>query len=174
MHTTKFIKIVREYKNLVFSQALYSTGNRHDAADITQDVLIKLWNNMDNIQMRTVKSWLSTVTRNHCIDLSRKKRERYFSEFNAGDEKNPVSQIPAPGESDPERNLDRAQEYKRIIEAIARLPEKIRTTIILRYIQDETYDVIAKTIGFPLNSVKVYLHRGRKILAQTFREQTQK
>ena len=173
MHTKKFIKIVREYKNLVYSQALYSTGNRHDAADITQDVLMKLWNNMDNIQIQSVKSWLFTVTRNHCIDLSRKKREQYFSEFNTDDKKNPVSQIPASSESDPEWRLNRTEEHKRTMEAITRLPEKIRTTIILRYIQDETYDVIAKTIGCPLNSVKVYLHRGRKILAQTLKKQTQ-
>ena len=55
MHTTKFKNIVREYKNLVYSQALYSTGNRYDAADITQEVLIKLWDNMDGIKLHSVK-----------------------------------------------------------------------------------------------------------------------
>jgi len=173
MHTTQFKKIVREYKNLVYSQALYSTGDHHDAADITQEVLIKLWNNMDNIQLQSVRSWLFTVTRNHCIDLSRKKREHCFSEFNAEDEENPVSQISTSSESDPLQRLDRADARQRIAEAITRLPEKIRTTIILRYIQDEAYDVIAKTIGCPLNSVKVYLHRGRKILAQILKEPMQ-
>ena len=173
MHTTQFKKIVREHKNLVYSQALYSTGDRHDAADITQDVLIKLWNNMDNIQLQSVRSWLFTVTRNHCIDLSRKKREQYFSELNADDEENPGSQIPDSCESDPLQRLERADTRQRITEAITQLPEKIRTTIILRYIQDETYDVIAKTIGCPLNSVKVYLHRGRKLLAQILKEPMQ-
>ena len=173
MHTAEFKKIVREYKNLIYSQALYSTGNRPDAADVTQDVLIKLWRNMDNIHLRSVKSWLLTVTRNRCIDLSRKKRELNFSDLSDNDEKNPVSKIPAADESEPEQHLERTEEHKRIIEAIKRLPEKIRTTIVLRYIQDLTYEVIAKTVGCPLNSVKVYLHRGRKMLAQTLKEPMQ-
>ena len=122
--------------------------------------------------MQSVKSWLLTVTRNHCIDLRRKKCEKSFTELNADDEKSPVSQTPASGESDPEQSYSKIEEHKLIIEATARLPEKIRTTIILRYIQDETYDVIARTIGCPINSVKVYLHRGRKMLAQILKEQT--
>ena len=86
MHTIKYKKYVSEYKNLVYSHALYSTGNREDAADITQEVLIRLWNNMENIKTQTVKSWLITVTRNFCIDMNRKKHEQYFSELNTGDE----------------------------------------------------------------------------------------
>ena len=128
---------------------------------------------MDTIQFHTVKSWLLAVTRNHCIDLRRKKRELNFSELSNDDGENPVSKIPAANESDPEQHLDRAEEHKRIIGAITRLPEKIRTTIILRYIQELTYDVIAKSLGCPLNSVKVYLHRGRKMLAQILEEPMQ-
>ncbi len=170
MHSTKFKKLVNEYKNLIFSQALYSIGNRHDAADITQEVLIKLWNNMDNIQTQTLKSWLFTVTRNNCIDLKRKRHEQYFSELSADDEENAIDRISAEPETDPEQSLDKHESQQRIISAIAGLPEKIRTSIILRYLHDEAYDTIAKTLGLPVNSVKVYLHRGHKILAQKLRE----
>ena len=166
MHTNKFKTLVRQYKNLIYSQALYSAGNRHDAADITQDVLIKLWSNMDGIRVQTVKAWLLKVTRNCCIDLNRKKKEQYFSEFN-DEEENYVPQIVTSNEPDPEQELDKAEAQQRIMEAIKVLPEKIRTALILRYIHDEPYDVIAETVGCPLNSVKVYLHRGRKLLAQT-------
>lgn len=125
---------------------------------------------MDTVQSQSMKSWLFTVTRNHCIDLSRKKRERYFSELNADEEESAFLQIPDAGASDPERSLERAEEQNRIVGAITRLPEKIRTAMILRYIQDEPYNLIAKTIGCPLNSVKVYLHRGRKMLAQALQK----
>ena len=173
MNTAKFKKLVLEYKNIVYSQALYSTGNRHDAADITQDVLIKLWNNIDEIKLHSVKSWLLKVTRNCCIDLGRKKKERYFSELNDGNEEDPVSRILSSDETGPEQSLDKAETRKRIIDAITGLPEKIRTALILRYIQDEAYDVIAETVGCPVNSIKVYLHRGRKMLAQTLKETKQ-
>jgi len=173
MRTTKFKKLVHEYKNLVYNQALYSTGNRDDAADITQDVLIKLWNHLDNIESHSVKSWLLTVTRNRCIDASRKKREYSFSEFEDNGVENRIMQMTTEGESDPENCLNKAEAQQRISDAIARLPEKIQTTMILRYIQDETYEAIAKILGIPLNSVKVYLHRGRKLLAQQLKETIQ-
>ena len=166
MHTTKFKEIVNEYKDLVYSQALYSTGNRHDAADITQDVLIKLWNNMDSIRMQTIKPWLLKVTRNCCVDLRRKKREQYFAEFSADNVEDSITQTFTADEPDPEHTLHKAETQQQIIDAIARLPEKIGTALILRYIHDETYEDIARTVGCPLNSVKVYLHRGRKLLAQ--------
>ena len=164
MQTIKFKKLVRKYKDLIYSQALYSTGNSHDASDITQEVLIKLWNNMDNIRLQTVKSWLLAVTRNSCIDMSRKKREKYFSEFHSEHDEGAVKQIADESETDPEQNLDQYQKQQRIISAIAGLPENIRTSILLRYIHDETYDMIAKTLEVPINSIKVYLHRGRKLL----------
>ena len=48
--------------------------------------------------------------------------------------------------------------------AIQKLPEKVRTVIIMREIQDLKYEEIAKTLDMPINSVKVYLHRARKML----------
>lgn len=170
MQTIKFTKYVSKYKNLVYSQAFYSTGNRDDAADITQEVLLRLWNNMDNIKAQTVKSWLITVTRNFCIDMNRKKHEQYFSELSTGDEEDVIDHISADLETDPEHSLEKHESQQRINSAIAGLPEKIRTAIILRYIHDEAYDTIAKTLGLPINSVKVYLHRGHKILAQRFKK----
>jgi RNA polymerase sigma-70 factor, ECF subfamily len=174
MRAHKFNKIVREYKNLIYNQALYSTGNRYDAADITQDVLIKAWNHMDDIQPQSMKPWLLTVTRNSCVDMSRKKRERNFSEIMTGEEEDSIENISTDGENDPEQSLDQDQEKQQLISAIAGLPEKIRTTMILRYMQDEPYDLIAETLGLPINSIKVYLHRGRKLLAQKLRETREK
>ena len=170
MHTIKFKKLVRKYKDLIYSQAFYSTGNSHDASDITQEVLIKLWNNMDNIRLQTVKSWLLTVTRNSCIDMDRKKREKYFSELYFEHDDEAVKQITDDSETDPEKSLDQYQKQQRIISAIAGLPENIRTSMFLRYIHDETYDMIAKTLEVPINSIKVYLHRGRKLLVQKLKE----
>ena len=170
MHTIKFKKLVRKYKDLIYSQALYSTGSSHDASDITQEVLIKLWTNMDNIRMQTVKSWLLTVTRNSCIDMSRKKREKYFSEIYSEHDDGSERQIAGNNENNPEQNLDQYQEQQKIISVISGLPENIRTSMLLRYIHDETYDMIAKTLGAPINSIKVYLHRGRKMLSLKLKE----
>ena len=103
MRNMKFKKIVREYKNLVYNQAWYFTGNSDDAADITQDVLLKLWNHLDRVKISSAKSWLLKVTRNVCVDFSRKKREQCFSEFEADESDNCLEKllITKAGTSDP-------------------------------------------------------------------------
>lgn len=170
MRTIKIKYTFRKYKDLVFNQALYSTGSRDDASDITQEVFIKYWDYMYNIKTGSVKSWLLKVTRNCCIDRSRKKKEQYFSELESGDAVNYSVEIPAGEDSDPERNFSNAEVRQSIIRAIVSLPDNIKDIMILRYIQDEPYDFISETLDVPVNTVKVYLHRGRKLLAEKLRK----
>ncbi|MBN2012850.1 RNA polymerase sigma factor [candidate division KSB1 bacterium] len=169
----KFKKLVHHYKNLVYNQAWYFTGNSDDAADITQDVLLKLWNHLDNVSVRSAKSWLLKVTRHACIDFSRKKREQCFSAYENEAADNSIDHLLIDSDIDPEQFMDKLEFHENISDALAALPEKLRTIVILRDIQDQTYDTIAQTLDIPLNTVKVYLHRGRKLLAKTLRPQAQ-
>ena len=75
MKKKRFKKWVERYKDMIYNQAYYFSGNPADAADITQEVLLKMWTHFDTITNRTIKNWLLKVTRNQCIDMSRKKKE---------------------------------------------------------------------------------------------------
>ena len=164
MKKTKFKIYVSRYKDLVYSQAYYFTNNAEDADDITQDVLIKLWHHLDSISHRAMKSWLLKVTKNLCIDRSRKKRELTASVVAANSERNEFQLESVDEGNTPEEQMIFWDNRARLMAAIQKLPEKVRTVIIMREIQDLKYEEIAKTLDMPINSVKVYLHRGRKML----------
>ncbi len=164
MKKTQFKKLVARYKDLIYSHAYYFMGNKDDAADITQEVLLRFWHHLDKIAPGAIKSWLIKVTRNLCIDHSRQKKELAFSTLI--DSSNPdnaeLEQIET-GLNPEEQTINSEAQY-RILCAIQKLPPKIKDVIIMREIHDLTYEDIASSMDVPMNSVKVYLHRGRKLL----------
>ena len=161
MKKTQFKKLVARYKDIVYSHAYYFTGNNDDAADITQEVLLKLWHHLDKIAPGAMKSWLLKVTRNLCIDCSRQKREIAFSTM-TNSAKFELEQIDA--SLNPEEETINIDAKDRILNAIQKLPPKIKDVIIMREIHDLKYEDIAASMDIPINSVKAYLHRGRKLL----------
>ena len=165
MRQTKFKKIVNVHKDLIYSQAYYFTGNKEDAEDISQEVLIKLWHHFKGLKKNAVKAWLLTVTRNLCIDYNRKKREILLDD-SKDESENIVWETLADPQSNPEKEAINSDLLENITRIINKLPEKMRSIVIMRDIQDLQYSLIAEIMDLPLNSVKVNLHRGRKLLSE--------
>jgi len=164
MKKTKFKIYVSQYKDLIYSQAYYFTKSAEDAQDITQDVLIKLWHHLDDVPRRSAKNWLLKVTKNLCIDYSRRKRELVVSAIVVNSEGDEFQLEQQDCGLDPEQETINLDSKDRILNAIHQLPDKVRNVVIMREIQDLKYDDIATALEMPINSVKVYLHRGRKLL----------
>ena len=165
MKTKLFKKNVTRYKNLIYSQAYYFLGNPEDAADITQEVLIKLWHHLEKVSPQSMKSWLLRVTKNLCIDHSRRKRELTASQMMKSIDGNEEFQFDGVDQNmNPEQQVLNLDLREQILYAMQKLPEKIKHVIIMREIQDLKYEDIALSMDIPLNSVKVYLNRGRKLL----------
>jgi RNA polymerase sigma factor (sigma-70 family) len=155
-------RIIKEHKDFIFTYAYYFTGTREDAEDMTQEVLLKIWQNMDMVRKGITRSWISTVTRNVCIDWARRRGAR--PDMTTSGEPEELDRLPSlsMGQS----GAERAELRKHLKAAIARLPEKIRSTIILREIEGWKYEEIGEMLNMPLNSVKSYIHRGRRMLRE--------
>jgi RNA polymerase sigma-70 factor (ECF subfamily) len=162
-----FKTLVREHRDRVYGLALYSLHNREDAEDITQEVLIRLWKHRRKVDPEGVRPWLLKVTRNACCDTVRKRRVQIARLGHADTEA--AETMPASSPT-PHAEAESADFQRRLSAAIARLPEPLRSVVILREIQQLKYDEIAMTLEKPLNSIKVYLHRGRKLLREELRE----
>ena len=169
---SRFNKYVLSYKNLIYNHAYYSTGRIEEAEDITQEIFIKLWRHMNSIEKKKMRPWLLRVTKNQCIDRSRKIRERHFSEFEEQGQNSMEDQL-MDERANPEEEVIQSSSVENIMGILNRLPEKIRSAVIMRDIQDLTYDLIAESMDMPLNTVKVYIHRGRKMLAKQLIEQSE-
>lgn len=73
-------------------------------------------------------------------------------------------------ESDPEQLVENADLSQQILSALQRLPDHLRSVIMLREIQNMKYKDISRALDVPINTVKVYIHRGRKELKTALRQ----
>jgi len=164
MTSKRFERWVGVHKDRVYSLAYYSLANQEEAEDVTQEVLLRMWKHRDDINENTLGAWLSRVTRNACIDVIR-RRKAYSSRIvvNGDSEQfvNAPSREPGPDE------MTMASEFgSRLQLALAAVQEPYRSIVILREIQDMKYEQISDELELPLNTVKSYLHRGRRMLRE--------
>ena len=141
--------------------------NRMDADDITQEVLIKIWNNIGRFNIKAARSWIMKTTHNLCIDYLRKKQNSLKKEINIDDKMN----ISTTGTlADTEVKVRREFLKNKIREGINNLPQNLKSVFVLYELQGFKYHEISDTLDMPLNSVKVYLMRARKKLQEDLRE----
>lgn len=168
MREGEFQDLVSRHRDRIFTFAFYSLKNREDAEDVTQEVLIRLWKHRKHLADEFLTAWILRVTRNACCDVVRRRRVRQGkTEENAHQ---PEIESMASHDPDPHHHAEAADFRRRLQAALSTLPEPHRSIVILREIQGLKYDEIAATIGKPLNTIKVYLHRGRKLLREQLRE----
>jgi RNA polymerase sigma-70 factor (ECF subfamily) len=163
-----FEQTAARHRDRIFTFACYYLGNREEAEDVTQEVLIRLWKNLDSLEEPRIVPWLIHVTRNACIDTLRRRRtyRALVAEDPEGEAMLRVaSKIPGPAA------VAEASDFRTHVEdALRDLAEPYRSVVILREIQDLKYEEISAALGLPLNTVKVYLHRGRRKLRERLRE----
>jgi len=164
----RFRKLVERHRHRVYTLACYSLGNVEEAEDVTQEVLVRLWKHWERLKEEALGAWLARVTRNACVDAIRRRRA-YAARVVANGENDElfdgVSDAPGP---------DTVAEWSdlrvRIMDAVANLQEPQRSIVVMREIQDMKYEQISEALELPLNTVKSYLHRGRKMLRDQLSE----
>jgi RNA polymerase sigma-70 factor (ECF subfamily) len=157
-------RIVSLYWRKVFNVA-YKFVGRHDLAeDLTQDVFLKLYKSLDTFDRRAnFQTWLISVSRNLCIDhyrSVRKERETINRDVDAS-ELSPVSHDPAA-----DTRLELRDRVTLLRQALDRLAPTLRTAVMLRDIQELSYQEIADRLRLPEGTVKSRINRGRTELAR--------
>lgn len=147
--------LVRHYADLAYRVARNVTGSDADAADATQEALVSIWRHGADVPEERQRAWVARVARNAALDLIRRRSVR--PQPLAG-ESMPDPACPAPG---PDALSEAGDVRRELTAALGRLGEPFRSLVVLRDVEGLSYDEIAETLGLPLTTVKVYLHRGR-------------
>ena len=168
---------VGAYNQLVFRfkdrllNFIYRFVNDLDLAeDLVQDTLLKLYTHKDSYrEIAKFSTWLYTIAANLArTELRKKKRRKTFSVTELSREDREF--IIVSSDVDPSEDLS-SQNFERNIQlALAELPDDFKTIIILRDIQELSYDEISKIVDVPLGTVKSRINRGRVKLQQLLKK----
>lgn len=155
--------LVERHSRRVLNIAYQFTGRRDEAEELSQEIFLRVFRSLHQFDLSThFLPWLVRVSRNLCIDEHRSRaRERAAL---VGDEPDP--ERTADTAASPHRNLETRDLERRVRQALDRLPEELRTSVILRDLQGLSYSEIAATLNVAVGTVKSRIHRGRLELAQ--------
>ncbi|MGE7768737.1 RNA polymerase sigma factor SigW [Peribacillus sp. NPDC096540] len=166
-----FGEIVELYKDKVFQICFRMLGNRQEAEDLAQEAFVRAFVNIRsfNIQMK-FSTWLYRIATNLCIDRLRKKKPDYYldAEVSGTDGLNMYSQI-ASDLAKPEVEVESLELQETIQVEIMKLPEKYRSVIVLKYIEELSLKEISEILDLPVGTVKTRIHRGREALRKQLR-----
>jgi RNA polymerase sigma factor (sigma-70 family) len=159
-----YAHIIDKFKNPLYATILRMTKNPHDAQDLVQEAFIKVYQQLDKYDNTgSFSSWLYRVAINHCMDEFRKKR--YKMKQVEIDESSMVSA------DTPELIFLKNEESRRLERLIATLPEDERVIILLRYVNELSYDEIGELVDAPLSTVRNKLHRAKKKMRETVKRE---
>ncbi|MDH4037782.1 MAG: sigma-70 family RNA polymerase sigma factor [Candidatus Krumholzibacteria bacterium] len=165
----EFHRLAREHGGRIYTFALHALRNQEDAEDVTQEVLIRLWRHRETVDPARLHAWVMRVARNLVIDSSRRRRMR-ASVFADGTDAEAVAGLAAARA--PRNDSAERSELRGVLEAaVADLEEPYRSIVIMREIQDLSYNEIAAAMEMPLGTIKVYLHRARRQLRERVRKE---
>jgi RNA polymerase sigma-70 factor (ECF subfamily) len=157
----QFVDTIMPFSDQLHSYGYYLTGNREQAADLLQETNMRAFRFFDKFEEGTnAKAWLYTIMKNTYINSYRQtKRMPIPVEFNEE-----IFSHRRNGASD---GMDGAIEHTlsdEVVKALSSLPEKFKSIIILRDIEDMPYEEIAEVLNIPIGTVRSRLHRARSVL----------
>jgi RNA polymerase sigma-70 factor (ECF subfamily) len=153
------VLVVRHRRGVYHLCARYAASHE-DAADLAQDAFLRAYRALPRFKGDAAfKTWLFRIAVNVCLNHVSTKAPRL-------DRMVPIEQVdrPASPEDDPSRALIQEERARRVRAAIARLPPKQRSTVILRVYQDLSHEEIARVLGSSVGACKANLFHALKKL----------
>jgi RNA polymerase sigma-70 factor (ECF subfamily) len=150
--------IARSHGRFLYTVAYRLTGNRDDAEDLVQEVLLRVRRGLESYQPGNLEGWLSRIATNLFLDEVRRKKRRPLTI---------VADLPDPWvgtDADPEGELARQQLPEHIQRALSALPPDYRAAVVLCDVVGLEYAEIADALGVAVGTVRSRIHRGRALL----------
>ena len=152
--------VARQYGRKIYNYAYRLTGNPDDAADLVQEVLLRVRKGLGGYRPGSFEGWLWRITRNAFIDGVRRRQRRPTSPL-PDDDRSTLATSPSPDEV-----LAAVRLSEDVQAAIIKLPMDFRECVVLCDVVGLTYEEIAKAVDVLVGTVRSRIHRGRKMLRE--------
>ena len=163
-----FEEIVRMYQHKVYNLVYRMIGSQQEAEDIAQEVFVTVFKSVDSFRGEAkFSTWLYRIAANHCKNRMKYLGRRSYKstgELNEAAEREAVDAQPSsirPHVDGPDAVLEGLEMERTVQEGIKALEEEHRVLVILRDVEDLSYEEISSITGLELGTVKSRLHRAR-------------
>jgi RNA polymerase sigma-70 factor (ECF subfamily) len=153
-------ELARSHGRFLYTVAYRLTGNREDAEDLVQEVLLRVRRGLETYQPGSMEGWLSRIATNAFLDDVRRRRRR------------PEDLLPDDPDwvLPPTMGADEALAAEVLSDdvqaALRRLPEDFRAAVVLCDVVGLPYQEISEALGVPVGTVRSRIHRGRAMLRE--------
>jgi len=167
---TAYIELVNRYRDRLINFVFQFLGDFEKAEDVVQDTMLKLYEKKHYYkEIAKFSTWLYTIARNLANTELRKQKRRRTTLLSNMSREEKEYELPA---IQPDTGAEVQSEYveKQIQNAIHALPEHFKTVIILRDIQELSYDEISSIVDVPIGTIKSRINRARLQLQADLKE----
>ena len=166
-----FEVLIQRHRRTVYGLLLKLAPDWTDTADLAQESFIRIWKGIGKLQNpNAFKSWVVQIVTHLFYDELRKRPRRTpllsLDQSLFGDEEDAVTRDIADPSAGPEELMQRKDMDNMVQRAIASLPRQFRTAIVLRELDDMSYDEIAKLTRTDIGTVKSRISRARSKVQQ--------
>lgn len=156
--------IVDRYQGKMFAYIMRLINHRDEAHDITQDVFLKTYKYLHRFDTeRKFSSWIYRIAHNESVNWLKKKTRVKVESLDKHVEDYGLQLASS---SNIEEQYVKAEVQNEVREAIDKLPEKYREVMILRYLEEQSYEEIGEHLNKPVNTIGTIINRAKKKLAQ--------
>jgi RNA polymerase sigma-70 factor (ECF subfamily) len=152
-------EIVRTHADRVYRLAYRLSGNRLDAEDLTQETFVRVFRSIADYTPGTFEGWLHRITTNLFLDLVRRRQRERTDALSSTAADRLRSTL-----ANPEHEYEQRHLTPDVQQALDALPADFRAAVVLRDLEDLSYEEIATTLGIKVGTVRTRLHRGRVLL----------
>lgn len=169
-----FAEIVGRYRGPITNYLYRFLGDYEEAIDLSQETFVRLYFAVDRYHTEfAFSTYIYKIASNLAIsELRRRKRRKLLSLtglFQTEDDEG-IDFQPMDARSLPDKDLVDSEQSRQIEKAIAALPDKYRAPIVLREIEELSYDEIAEILGLGLGTTKSRINRARGLLKEKLKK----
>nr|WP_255572184.1 sigma-70 family RNA polymerase sigma factor [Anoxybacillus sp. ST70] len=147
--------LIEKYRDYLFKTVYSIIRNEKDAEDVTQEVFVRIYLSLSRYQSQGFKTWMTRIAVNYAIDVKR-KMQRQLEEV--------MESIEAEADERVEVSVIKKEERERIRQRLEEIPLNYRDVIYAYYIDEKSYQQIAKEQNVEVKTVETKLYRARSWL----------
>ncbi len=159
--------LVERYQKQIFALAYRLGGDHDEAQDMAQEAFVRIYQELAKFDCsRRFFPWMYRVAHNTCVNLLHKRPKDTTSLDTIFD----AAEADAGGIVDPSRQTEEKELHDVLNEALQTLPENYRLPLIMKYLENMSYQEISQHLGLPVSTIETRLFRGRKMLKDFLRQ----